>query len=444
MAFDRHFSIGLAWRLTAVALTLWALVYSFERADLVATKLLAAVIAAIAIWALWSYVRRTNVELARFIEAVTHGDLSQGFSSHRHGGGFDALGQQLDSAMRRLREERAQAADAGRFNAALVDEAPVALLVIDGERVELANRAARKLFGRTEAVRIADYAPHGADFVAALEGSSRRIAAIEIDGRPQRAVLTGAEIHRLGHPLRLLTVQPLHGELDAVEIAAQADLVRVLTHEIMNSMTPVASLAQSAAGLMAEIETDDPRIAPQISDARLAVSTLARRAEGIMHFVEGYRAFIRTPTIRARRFPAGPWAEEMQRLFAATAEGQEAELAISIVPADMVLDGDPDLMAQAVLNLLKNGAEAAIAAGRAPRLKLSLGLIAGGRSSIMLSDNGPGIAPDQAGDIFLPFFTTKAKGTGVGLSLVRRIVTAHGGTITIRPSDAGACIEMIL
>lgn len=444
MAFDRHFSIGLGWRLAAVALTLWALVYSFERSDLVATRLLAAGIAAIAIWALWSYVRRTNVELARFIEAVTHGDLSQGFSSHRHGGGFDMLGQQLDTAMRRLREERAQAADAGRFNAALVDEAPVALLVIDGERVELANRAARKLFGRGEGVRIADYRVHGADFVAALEGSSRRIAAIEIDGRPQRAVLTGAEIHRLGQPLRLLAVQPIHGELDAVEIAAQADLVRVLTHEIMNSMTPVSSLAQSAAGLMAEIESDDPRIAPQINDARLAVATLARRAEGIMHFVEGYRAFIRTPTIRARRFAARPWVEEMQRLFAATAEGQEAQLATAIVPADMVLDGDPDLMAQAVLNLLKNGAEAAIAAGRAPRLKLSLGLIAGGRSSIMLSDNGPGIAADQAGDIFLPFFTTKAKGTGVGLSLVRRIVTAHGGTITIRPSDAGACIEMIL
>lgn len=440
MAFDRHFSIGIGWRLAAVALALWALVYSFERADLVATKLLAAGIAAIAIGALWIYVRRTNFELARFIEAITHGDLSQGFSSHRHGGGFDLLGQQLDAAMRRLREERAVAADAGRFHAALVDEAPVALLVIDGDRVELANRAARKLFGRTEAVRIADYRGHGPDFIAALEGSSRRIAAIEIDGRPQRAVLTGAEIQRLGQPLRLLAVQPIHGELDAVEIAAQADLVRVLTHEIMNSMTPVSSLAQSAAGLMAEVDSDDPRIA----DARLAVSTLARRAEGIMHFVEGYRAFIRTPTIRARRFPAAPWVEEMQRLFAATAEGQQAELATAIVPNDLVLDGDPDLLAQAVLNLLKNGAEAAIAAGRAPRLKLSLGLIAGGRSSIMLTDNGPGIAPEQAGDIFLPFFTTKAKGTGVGLSLVRRIVTAHGGTITIRPNDAGARIEMIL
>ncbi|MET0375580.1 MAG: HAMP domain-containing sensor histidine kinase, partial [Rhizorhabdus sp.] len=301
-------------------------------------------------------------------------------------------------------------------------------------------RAARKLFGKTQGVRVADYAVHGSDFVAALEGGSRRIAAIDIEGRPQRAVLTGTAIHRLGQPLRLLAVQPVHGELDAVEIAAQADLVRVLTHEIMNSMTPVTSLAQSAAGLMADIESDDARIA----DARAAVSTLARRAEGIMHFVEGYRAFIRTPTIRARRFAGKPWAEEMTRLFAATAEGQEAQLSVKIVPEDLVLDGDPDLLAQAVLNLLKNGAEAAIAAGRPPRLGLTLGLIAGGRTSIALSDNGPGIAPDQAGDIFLPFFTTKATGTGVGLSLVRRIVTAHGGTITVRPSDAGACIEMVL
>ncbi len=440
MAFDRHFSIGLAWRIAAVALALLALVYSVHRDDLAATRLLAGGIVVATIWTLWSYVRRTNVELARFIQAVTHGDLSQGFTAGRHGGGFDQLGAQLDAAMRRLREERAAAADAGRFNAALVDEAPVALLVVDGDRVELANRAARKLFGKTEGVRIADYAVHGADFVAALSGGSRRIAAVEIDGRPQRAVLTATALHRLGQPLRLLAVQPLHGELDAVEIAAQADLVRVLTHEIMNSMTPVTSLAQSASTLMAGIESDDPAFA----DARQAVGTLARRAEGIMHFVEGYRAFIRTPTIRARRFPARPWAEEMTRLFAATTEGQDAELILSIAPDDMVLDGDPDLLAQAVINLLKNGAEAAIAADRVPRLGLTIGLIAGGRTSISLSDNGPGIAPDQAGDIFLPFFTTKAKGTGVGLSLVRRIVTAHGGTITIRPSDAGACIEMVL
>lgn len=440
MAFDRHFSIGLGCRIAAVALALLAFIYSVQRSDLVATSLLAAGIVAIAIAALWAYVRRTNIELARFIQAVTHGDLSQGFSTHRHGGGFDLLGRQLDAAMRRLREERATAADSGRFNAALVDEAPVALLVIDEDKVELANRAARKLFGRTEGVRIADYAVHGADFIAALEGGSRRIAAVEIEGRPQRAVLTATAIHRLGRPLRLLAVQPIHGELDAVEIAAQADLVRVLTHEIMNSMTPVTSLAQSAAQLMGGLDDSDPRIA----DARAAVATLARRAEGIMHFVEGYRAFIRTPTIRARRFPARAWAEEMTRLFAALAEGADAELALVIAPDDLVLDGDPDLMAQAVINLLKNGAEAAIAAGRAPRLKLTLGLIAGGRISIMLSDNGPGIPAEQAADIFLPFFTTKAKGTGVGLSLVRRIVTAHGGTITIRPSDAGACIEMIL
>ena len=440
MAFDRHFSIGLGWRIAAVALALLALVYSLGRADLVATRLLAAGIVAVTVLALWNYVRRTNVELARFIQAVTHGDLSQGFSTSRRGGGFEQLGQELDAAMRRLREERATAADAGRFNAALVDEAPVALLVIDGDRVELSNRAARKLFGKTEGVRIADYAVHGEEFVGALQGGARRIAAIEIDGRPQRAVLTGTALHRLGQPLRLLAVQPIHGELDAVEIAAQADLVRVLTHEIMNSMTPVTSLAQSATALMAGIESDDPAIA----DARAAVSTLARRAEGIMHFVEGYRAFIRTPTVRARRFAAGPWAEEMTRLFAATAEGEQAELILSILPQDMMLDGDPDLLAQAVINLLKNGAEAALADGRAPRLGLTVGLIAGGRTSIALSDNGPGIAPDQAGDIFLPFFTTKAKGTGVGLSLVRRIVTAHGGTITIRPSDSGACIEMIL
>lgn len=440
MGFDRHFTLGLALRLCGVALAMAALLWSGWHAHLIATSIIAAALLIAALASLWTYIRHTNAELARFVAALMHGDLSQGFSTGRRGGGFEELGRQLDGAIRKLRQERAEANEAGRFNAALVDEAPIALLIVDEERVELANRAARKLFHITSATRIEDYEEQGAGFVAALRGEGRRIGTILLDGRPQRAVMTSTAIHRLGKPLRLLAVQPLQGELDAVEMAAQADLVRVLTHEIMNSMTPVTSLAHSAVSLVADADDGSPAMA----DARAAIETVARRAEGIMHFVEGYRSFIRAPTIRPRRFAARPWAEEMARLFAATEAGAEAELIVAVTPGDLMLDADPDLMAQAALNLMKNGAEAASAIGKRPRVALDFALVAGGKVSIAVSDNGPGIAPDHMGDIFLPFFTTKAKGTGVGLSLVRRIVTAHRGTIAVRQRGEGACIEMLL
>jgi two-component system, NtrC family, nitrogen regulation sensor histidine kinase NtrY len=441
MGFDRRFALGLAARIAAIALALGALAWAFDRPELIATKIVTAVLAVASIVSLWRYVRRTNQELARFVEALRYGDLSQSFGSGRSGAGFETLAAELDASIRRLREERATTAEAGRFHAALIDESPAALLVVDGDRIERINRAARRLFPDDAALRIADYGRHGEPLLAVIGGAGRRIASIEVDGRPQRAVFTGTTLHRLGRPLRLLTIQPLHGELDAVELAAQADLVRVLTHEIMNSMTPVTSLAQTVAALMADIDDGSD---PARADARAAADALARRAQGIMHFVEGYRDFIRSPSISRRRFDAKPWAGEMAKLFAASPEGKEAEVVIDVAPQTLSIDGDADLLAQSVLNLMKNGAEAAIGAGRVPHITLAIKRSGNGRITIAVGDNGPGIPSAQLTDIFLPFYTTKAAGTGIGLSLVRRISAAHGGFVSVLPNDGGALIEITI
>jgi signal transduction histidine kinase len=206
-------------------------------------------------------------------------------------------------------------------------------------------------------------------------------------------------------------------------------------------MTPVVSLAGSAAQLMAGIESDDPAI----SDARAAVETLARRAGGIMHFVESYRAFSSAPVIERRRFDARPWVDELRRLFEASAPARGVTLETIVEPTDLILDADPDLLAQVVINLLKNAAEATGAFAASPRITLSIGMLAGGRARLIVADNGPGIPPELADEIFLPFFTTKSAGTGVGLSLARRIMIAHGGSLALgEPRDGGASFELTI
>ena len=444
MTFQRNFAIGFAWRLLLLLATVGALALALWEPDLRAARLLAGVLALGATWSLWHYIGRTNRELARFVEALRYGDFSQGFG-RTAGGGFDELGQALGDAMRQLRAERAQANEEARVHAALADESPAALLLVDDEgRVTLSNKAARKLFNRIAGTRIDDFSAYGPDLVAALEGGEaglRKVVPLRIDNAVQRAMVSRASLDRLGRPLAIVAVQPIQHELSAVELAAQADLVRVLTHEIMNSMTPVVSLAESAARLMAEVARDDD---PLLADARAAIETLARRAAGIMHFVEAYRAFSRAPVVEQRRFPARPWVEELQRLFAASDAGRSVPLDLIVEPGDVTLDADPDLLAQVVINLLKNGAEAAAGHSEAPFMSLSVRLLAGGRTMIAVRDNGPGIPPELASEIFLPFFTTKAGGTGVGLSLARRIVTAHGGTIALGQSEKGALFEIII
>jgi signal transduction histidine kinase len=254
-------------------------------------------------------------------------------------------------------------------------------------------------------------------------------------------MVSAASVHRLGGTVRVVAVQPIQGELNAVEIAAQSDLIRVLTHEIMNSMTPVTSLARTAADLLKEIDRGGD---PDFADARAAVETLARRADGVMHFVESYRQISRTPEVRRRVFEVAPWAEELKRLFRASEPCAKVELALSVTPDTLTIDVDPDLMSQVLINLLRNAAEAATDHAAEPAVSLSFSRIAGGRVQIEVSDNGAGVPESLRQDVFLPFFTTKAKGTGVGLSLARQVVLAHRGSIGLSESAAGGALFRII
>lgn len=440
MGFDRRFTLSLAAWIIALAGAVTAAVLSFLTPGLGAARIVALLLVAGAAWGMWRLVSRTNMALARFVEALRFDDTSARFGGTR-GGGFEALGSALDGAMDRLRERQLASAAEMRFLEALVDDMPVALLTIDGEgHVDPANKAARRLFRGTPGTRAEDYAVYGATLAKRLAGgdAAEEILLLAIEGRTQRVLVRSGTLERLGRSIRAVTVQPIQGTLDAVEMAAQTDLVRVLTHEILNSLTPVTSLAATAADLL-----DDPELAgnPRIGDARAAVSTLARRAHGLGHFIEAYRAVAHTPEIKRQTFAAGPWAGELGRIFA-TRE-PEMPLAIEVAPARLALDADPDLLAQVLINLLQNAAQAMAGQARPPRLALRM--FADHETLVIeVEDNGPGVPPGLRQDVFLPFFTTRATGTGVGLNLARQIVVAHGGSIDVADAAGGGALFRIL
>jgi nitrogen fixation/metabolism regulation signal transduction histidine kinase len=444
--FKARFVAGLAWRAALLLGTAFLFVASLSHQGLGAARLLAAGACIWAVIELWRYIQRTNREIARFLEAVRLGDLSQSFSHGAAGSGFTEISQALDQGIRTLREERHRLTDASRFYEAVLDDAPTPLLTVDSEgRVELTNKAARRLFVRHQGVRVEDFGEYGQAFARALANDSvgpPRLVPLTLDAMPQTAMVSAAAVHRLGGTVRVVAVQPIQGELNAVEIAAQSDLVRVLTHEIMNSITPVTSLAQTAAGLIAEADTGAD---PLISDARSAVETLARRADGVMHFVESYRQISRTPEVRRRVFEILPWAVEIKALFRASDHGAGVALRLDVSPEHLNIDADPDLLCQVLINLLKNGAEAAAAHNAVPAVSLSFAWAAGGRVQIEVCDNGPGVPEVLRQDVFLPFFTTKAKGTGVGLSLARQVVLAHRGSIALAEGEGGgACFRILI
>ncbi len=445
MIAQRNFVAGVAIRLVLLVGTVFLFVAALQREDLVAAKVVAALLVLGAFFWLLRFVRLTNVELARFIDSVRFADFAQGFEHRGHGTGFGELGEALDRAIRKLRSERHELNEATRFYEAVLEDAPTALLTVDAEgKVELTNKAARRLLVRHRGVRAEDFGVYGDAFAQALGGGAvgrPRLVPLVTEGLPQTVMVSAAIVQRLGGLVRVVAVQPIQGELNAVEIAAQSDLIRVLTHEIMNSITPVTSLAHTAVDLMKSVDRGDDR---DIADARMAVETLSRRADGVMSFVESYRQISRAPELKLKGFAALPWAEELARVFRALPAAEGVGFEMEVDPPTLRMEADPDLLCQVLINLLKNAAEAARANGDTPHVSLSIQLLASGEVRIDVADNGAGVPKSLRQDVFLPFFTTKQKGTGVGLSLARQVVLAHRGSIAAGDAPGGGGLFRIV
>lgn len=442
MDFRRKFELGLAWRTFFLIGAVWLFTKSLAVPDLRAGRVIAALIVFLAVAAIWAFIRRTNLLVARFVESVRFEDYSQRFSDPS-GGGFDILGDTLDAALKTLQVRHTRESAEARYLSAIVDDAPSALLTIDQNgKVTLLNKAARELFARRQLTRAEDLDNLGPELSAALTlpPGTRKITRLMLDGVPQRAVFASAQVARLDEPVKVLSLLPVQSELGALEVAAQADLVRVLTHEIMNSLTPVTSLARSGAEMVAAV--DDPT--GQLAAARVATETVARRAEGILRFVERYREFAQTPHVRRRRFKVQPWAEELVQLARTAAGTRSIDMRIEVQPATLSLDADPELLGQALLNLLRNAVRATEEVDD-PAIALSFCRDAQGHCQIEVRDNGTGIPESRREDVFLPFYTTHEGGSGVGLSFARQVTLAHGGSISaLAAPEGGANIRMII
>jgi signal transduction histidine kinase len=207
----------------------------------------------------------------------------------------------------------------------------------------------------------------------------------------------------------------------------------------MNSLTPVSSLTGTARDRVREVleqlPEDDPRVGA-LTDARDALETATRRSEGLLHFVQNHRRLTKPLATQMRVVPIERIFARIRRLLATELAAHDIELITTVTPQTLELAADPDLLDQALINLLRNAIEA-LTDVPIPRIELSGRRHPDGRIVIAVADNGPGIAAEQREKIFVPFFTTKRQGSGVGLTLVRQIATAHGATVDVSQTPGG-------
>ncbi len=341
--------------------------------------------------------------------------------------GPEAAGKpEPEAPLENLERERAR-----RTLQAFLDQAPTPLVTWRrGEPANAVNRAARRLF-RTDDVLTG---PAAELVAAALEGSAdaRRTVRLTEDGVARTYAISVADVVGAGSPLRLAALTDIEAEIQAAEAAALRELLQVLSHELMNSLTPLASLAHSAAEALAD---EDPADLPVV---RKSVEVIARRAEGLHRFVEAYRRLARLPAPAPRRVSLAELLAEAGQLFETRWAPLGVRLELTPPKPDILIRIDPDLTAQALLGLMTNAAEAALAGTIAPPTVRLSAHASGEGAAITVEDNGPGVPQAQTADVFRPFFTTKPDGAGIGLSLARQAIVSQGGQLLLEPSEIGA------
>jgi two-component system nitrogen regulation sensor histidine kinase NtrY len=331
----------------------------------------------------------------------------------------------LERATRALNAARAGRQRQLDYLQTLLDTVSASLLVVQPDgRVTLANRAARRLAGRDvdRLEQIVAIGAEGARTLLALRPGSRQIVSVS-ESRQMFVVVSDFRVPGRD-PQRMIALQRIAGDLDAVELKAWQDMVQVLAHEMMNSLTPISSLSESLESLLRK----DART--PVDEVAGALEAIKRRSLGLMSFVERYRTVSELPspsrqTVRMDRLLSG-----IDRLVGPALREKGIDCRTSILPPDLCVEADPQLLEQAIINLIRNASDAVAGEG-APRIEVTCERREG-QVVLAVADNGIGVPEDRRDQIFVPFFTTKPGGSGIGLNLARQIALGHGGQLDVQ------------
>ncbi len=434
----KNFRLNIIFRVLLICATIYGFFYLLLETRLFATTIIIGLIAVYEIYALIRYAEKTNRNLSRFLQAIRYADFSQSFSGTGLGASFEELNRAFGEVIRDFQKERAEKEEHYRYLQTVVQHVGIGLIAFEphGE-VELINTAAKRLLkiSRLKNITTLGLVSHDlAGKLFSLQSGERALVKIQDEDELLQLAIYATEFRLRGRSIKLVSLQNIQSELEETEMEAWQKLIRVLTHEIMNSITPIASLASTVQELLSEPENED--VAPQndhetVSDIRDALQTIRKRSEGLLHFVNSYRSLTRLPKPDFRIFPISELFYPIQQLMTTQLNGKELEFSVRIEPQTLELTADPDMVEQVLINLLKNSAEALEGVFEG-KIMLTAGLDGRGKVIIQVTDNGPGIAKEAQEKLFIPFFTTKKEGSGIGLSLSRQIMRMHRGSITVR------------
>lgn len=424
-----RFALNVFIRLLLLAVGLAALAYGITRPFLPFTLIALAVLCGWLFVNLMRYINRTNDELAAFFTGIHHLDATRSFdisTLERSFGNLRGSFRKVSEQMKDLRSEKEQQA---RLNQCVIDRLDTGLIVFDGDgRVFFHNRAAADMV-QQEAFSRLDLVKLGANRLLELAGGltpgKPRVVNVKMKGRELPVSVHIKEIIVGKEYIRVLSMQGIKTELDQKEVESWQKLIRVLTHEMMNNITPVVTLSKNIEKCLGKVMLHRA----ELDDAMASARMIEERSQGLMNFVNKYRSLTLMMEAETAPVQVRPFLEDQLAAFSMQFSEKAIEASLDVSPEGLEIEMDRRLVGQAVTNLLKNAVEA-LERTASPAVSVSA-FSAGGKHCIRVSDNGVGIPPENLDAIFVPFFSTKLEGSGVGLSLCKQVMGLHQGSVEV-------------
>jgi len=435
MKLFRDFRFRVAFRVMLIGLVMALLVFMISHPNMVFAAILTGLIILGQLAELYNFTSQTNRKLTRFLESVKYSDFISGFTAdNKLGASFRDLNAEFNEVLEAFRKARSEKEEHWQYLNTVVQQVRTGILSFDPDgNVQLINANARRFMGVTTMKNINELKVKNPELLHAILEVGPGKSTLFKSNQDILLTIQATELRIRGNTMKLLTLQNIQSELQQQEIEAWQNLTRVLRHEIMNSITPISSLTSTLREIldhdMTKMNTHYELKDEGAEDLREGLSTIENRSKGLIKFIDAYREYTSLPQPKLKTVAVRAFIERVVQLMRPDIRKTSVELNSACDSDYLTVQADEEMIEQVLINLIKNSVEAL---HDTPNGTVKVhGYYTGSHVVIDVSDNGPGIIREAMNKVFVPFFTTKKSGSGIGLSLSRQIMQMHNGNLTV-------------
>ncbi|MDH4057921.1 MAG: ATP-binding protein [Cyclobacteriaceae bacterium] len=429
------FRTRVIFRVVMIGLTMALFMYMLGNSNMIFAAILTSVIIILQLLELFRFVSKTNRKLTRFLESVKYSDFISGFTSdHNLGKSFKYLNVAFNEVLEAFRKARSEKEEHWQYLNTVVQQVRTGILSYEAKGdIQLINANARKFMNVQAINSIHEMKDKNLRLYKAITETEPGKSTLYKGGNDLYLTIQTTELRIRGADVRLITLQNIQPELQKQELEAWQNLTRVLRHEIMNSITPISSLTSTLKDVLAhDMQKKDEHYelkTESAEDIKEGLNTIENRSKGLIKFIDAYREYTSLPKPKLKSVKLKSFLEKVASLMIPNIKEHNIHFRWDCSSEYLTIQADEEMIEQVLINLLKNAIEA-LSETKNPSLEL-LGSYDENSVRIDIIDNGAGIIKEAIDKIFVPFFTTKRTGSGIGLSLSRQIMQMHNGSISV-------------